>query len=82
MIIKTIESLMSRAAALISTNNTMSQFYIRIRTAREERGFFVSYLSQARLSCSRAVRARERSRISLSLSLLMEGDDADVDYTT
>lgn len=33
----------------------------------EERGFFVLYLSQARLSCSRAVRARERSRISLSL---------------
>ena len=48
----------------------------------EERGFFVLYLSQARLSCSRALCARERDLGSLSLSLLMERDDADDDYTT
>jgi len=39
----------------------------------EERGFFVLYLSQARLSCSRALCARERDLGSLSLSLPFDG---------
>lgn len=39
----------------------------------EERGFFVLYLSQARLSCSRALCARERDPRSLSLSLPFDG---------
>ena len=39
----------------------------------EEGGFFVSYLSQARLSCSRALCARAREISDLSLSLPFDG---------
>jgi len=58
---------MSRAAALISTNNTMSQF-LDTNTWRRERFFCFVSLPGALELLSRVVRARERSRISLSLS--------------